>query len=50
MAKYYVVKKFSIGVGPQFGFLLAARTNSFSYTDAYNSYGDSYSEDVKELI
>jgi hypothetical protein len=48
MAKYYVAKKFSIGVGPQFGFLLTARTNFFSYTDAGNGYVDSNSADVKD--
>jgi hypothetical protein len=48
MAKYYVAKKFSIAVGPQFGFLLTARTNFFSYTDAGNGYVDSESEDVKD--
>jgi hypothetical protein len=48
MAKYYVAKKFSIEVGPQFGFLLTARTNFFSYTDAGNGYVDSESEDVKD--
>jgi hypothetical protein len=48
MAKYYVAKKFSIEVGPQFGFLLTARTNFFSYTDAGNGYVNSDSKDVKD--
>lgn len=46
MAKYYVAKKFSLEVGPQFGFLLAARTNFFSYTN--NGYVDSNSKNVTD--
>jgi hypothetical protein len=46
MAKYYVAKKFSLELGPQFGFLLAARTNFFSYTN--NGYVNSNSKNVTD--
>ncbi|WP_268847520.1 porin family protein [Flavobacterium aestivum] len=48
MAKYYVAKKFSLEVGPQFGFLLAARSNYFSYTDSGNDYVNSKSKNVTD--
>jgi hypothetical protein len=46
MVKYYVAKKFSLEVGPQFGFLLAARTNYFSYTN--NGYVNSDSKNITD--
>ena len=49
MAKYYVAKKFSLEFGPQFGFLLSAKRNTFNYAiigedDNYNTH----SIDVKD--
>lgn len=48
MAKYYVAKKFSVEFGPQFNFLLAARTNNWSYTDVGDGHLDSDSENVTD--
>ncbi|WP_264566872.1 porin family protein [Flavobacterium sp. N3904] len=48
MAKCYVAKKFSLEFGPQFGFLLAARTNSFNYTTIGDGAYDTNSVNIKD--
>jgi len=44
MAKYYVAEGFSLEAGPQIGFLMSAKLES------YDSEDGSYSDDIKELL
>jgi opacity protein-like surface antigen len=48
MGKYYVAKKFSLEFGPQFGFLLTARTNYFNSNTVGDGNYNTDSVDIKD--